>query len=111
MASIEGLKREIEACNCLITNVNNAKSALEKAYDALLPATEIGNYYKIDDIKADNGQIEKERQKISYLIGNMDSMVSSINSEISDLEDEIEELEREEEEKALKQAKSHSGKK
>lgn len=114
MASLEYLNNQLNECNALINKINGIRDELTKAYNSLENATNIGNYYSIDNLSADNNDIIRQRNNILAINNNLGNNISSINTTISSIKNQITEEEnriRREEEEAERIAREEANKK
>lgn len=98
LSNLENQKSQYETLN---SDLNNAANLLLQSYNTLEYASQIGNYFSVDDASIDSGSIDLNRRKIldcSQFLSN--HIASVIGEEITKINQNIEaEKQRQEEEK------------
>lgn len=98
MSRLSTLYYQLRVYKNFYSDIAESKRLLTNTINATNDSDKIGNYFRIDDNSADNGQIKKYiNELIDYKNQLEVSIIPSINSKIREINREI----REEEEKEL----------
>lgn len=92
---IEALRAEVARYEGVIANINSLIASLSDAKTELEKAKDLVNYFAIDGVCPDNGDIKNNCNNITSIVSSCNSLISDIQVKINDLERKIEEeLER-----------------